>query len=270
MVDTNNGKSFVGGGALPEGKLISEAELTSLLNSVAALSEEEEQELRGVSVETPAAPLGQPPLGQPVSVDISRFPFRAVVYLDIFLDGGLRRRGSAFFVTPNVLATAGHNLRFQFAGVGRIDVIVDLQGNLALARRYTAEHYETHPDFTPNVRDFDVGIVRLVEDVGSVTGFFGLADADSVNTPIQVDGYPESSFFQSASAGSIQSATATRLSYDAATFNGQSGGVVFIPNISPVDIVAVGVHTNGIISGDTFNSGVRMSDDVRDWIVNFA
>jgi glutamyl endopeptidase len=258
-------KSFEGGGKLPEGQPVSEEEIAYLQEFPAALSFEEDM----VGFDEDAMVIAAA-MGQPVSVDITRFPFRATAYLDIFLDGGLRRRGSAFFVTPHVLATAGHNLNFPLGHVTQVDVIIDMHGGFLGATRYTAQYHQSHPTFTPGTREHDVGIVRLIEDVGSATGYFGLADAGAVGATIHVGGYPEGSFFQSVSAGSIQMATATRLHYDAATFGGQSGGVVLVPKLNPVDIVAVGVHTHGLVSGSAFNSGVRMNSDVKNWILGFA
>jgi V8-like Glu-specific endopeptidase len=257
-------RSFQGEGDLPAGQPMSEQEVTEFLELPAALSEEEE--IAGFSEEMVILAEA---MGQPVQVDITRFPHRAVVYLEIHL-GNLRRRGSAFFVTPNVLATAGHNLRASFANVTRVDVIVDMHGSSRPGTRYTAQLRQPHPAFIPNTRDRDVGIIRLAEDVGRATGFFSLGDSGFLNTTVHVGGYPEGSSFQAGSAGLIRMNSNTRLQYDAATFPGESGGVVMIPRPNPADIVAVGVHTHGLLPGEIFNSGIRMTNEIKSWILGFA
>jgi V8-like Glu-specific endopeptidase len=256
--------SHQGTGTLPQGRPVTEAELEVLLQLPAARDlRADELDLADLGFEDFALE------AQPVNVDITRFPFRAVVYLDIFFEHA-ERRGTAFFISNHTLATAGHNLLNDFGDLDHVDVIVDVDGSLVSGTtRYTAADSRPHPEYFLGHRPRDFGIIRLNENVGGAVGFFDLADDASIGTTVHVTGYPDMSFFQEASRGAVRDMGSARVFHDAVTATGHSGGPLYIPNSDPTQIVAVGVHTHGLLTGQPFRSGVRMNSDVRSWLLAF-
>jgi V8-like Glu-specific endopeptidase len=200
-----------------------------------------------------------------VAVDMTQFPFSAIVYLELNLaHAPFKSRGTGFFVDNHVIATAAHNLE----DVVTIDVYVDLQGSLASATHYRAEDFRAHPS-APDP-DFDFGVVLVAEDIGAAVGYFALDDRGAVGTTIRVGGYPERSVAERVTEGEILAQTSlTQLAYDAETDFGESGGAVYLPNLDPTLITAVGIHTSGSNAANPFNSGVRMRSDVKTWLQSF-
>jgi len=269
--------SFQGTGSLPTGRDVSAEEIMALLKLPAARDQqagEAELETETHELETETCELETETLdsfhlkAEPVPVDITRFPFRATAFLEIFLENGQRFRGTAYFISYFRLATAGHNLLYHEGTVDHVDVIVDVNGSLTVgATRYTADTFDPHPEYFIGNRSRDFGVIRLVEEVGRAVGFFALDDEAAFNRTVNVTGYPEASFFQAASSGTIRDIDAARVFYDAATSRGQSGGPAYLPHDDPEQIVAVGIHTHGVPPG-TFRSGVRMTAGVKSWLLS--
>lgn len=258
-----SGFSYEGTGPLPAGRPVSAEELEALRKIPAA------RDLRTGEADLELDTLESFELeAQPVPVDITRFPFRATVFLQIFLKNGRDFRGTAYFISEHRLATAGHNLLYDEGAVDHVDVIVDVHGSLSAGTtRYTAASFRPHPSYFTGHRERDFGVVRLAEDVGRAVGFFALDDDAATGRPLNIIGYPETSFLQVASAGTIQDVQPARVFYDTVTSRGQSGGPAYLPHADPRRIVAVGIHTHGIPPG-TFRSGLRVTTDVKNWLLS--
>ncbi len=115
--------------------------------------------------------------------------------------------------------------------------------------------------YSDNDKYDDWGYVVFDENIGSVTGYFGILsipNSNMLNLQIAVAGYNSNQVLM-LGAGPVIQLDNNRFLYTASTGQGQSGGPVF--HIINSTAYAVGIHTRGNeISGA--NGGIRFTEDI--------
>jgi V8-like Glu-specific endopeptidase len=207
-----------------------------------------------------------------------RYPWRAHASLLVTARDGSRWIGTAFFISPRVLATAGHNLFFHGPvearrGWARSIVVMPGRNESALpfgqatsARFFSVRGWtESLPD-NPDA-EYDYGVIVLDEgdDLGSRTGWLGFANyGDSTLRSVvgNLAGYP-GDLGQGAQqwymARRINSVSGRQVFYDIDTAGGQSGSAVY--RIRDGSRYAVGIHAYGV-GVRPFNAATRINGAV--------
>jgi len=202
-------------------------------------------------------------------------PWRQICALRIRSQLGNLFVGTAWFIGPKTLATAGHCVFLHDEGgwAKSIDVIPAKFGNSTPFGKVTSTRFKAVDGWTDQKsRDFDYGVIQLdSEAVGLQVGNFAVStftDAELNGVVLKVSGYPadrEQANFQYFHERPIKSVSNTRVFYDIDTFGGQSGSPIW-EDTQENGIVAIGIHTTG---GITSNSGTRINDDVIENLISW-
>src|SRR2546421_895844 len=211
--------------------------------------------------------------------EITETPWRKICDLLITANDGTQHTGTAWFISPRTLVTAGHCIAVFSPGtaahgmVRSILVMPSRNGETDSSEspfgwvEVERDDLRVHPNWLNNGQlDFDYGAIILPEDspLGSQTGFFGFGhfnDQDLDESAPTLSGYPddEPEGTQWFGVNLIKELTATRVFYNIFTFDGQSGSPVFFRNNNSE--IACAIHNFGDVP---FNSGVRINPDVID------
>jgi glutamyl endopeptidase len=202
-------------------------------------------------------------------------PWRQICALRIRAATGRDYVGTAWFIGPRILATAGHCvfLRNQGGWASSIDVIPGKFGPNEPYERATGTRFAAVDGWiNTGGRDFDYGVILLDDPtIGSRVGNFAVeaaSDGGLIGVTSRISGYPadrDGAAFQYYHERPVLNVTPTRLNYDIDTFGGQSGSPIWCQTQgSPA--VAVGIHTTG---GLTSNSGTRISETVLDNLIRW-
>ncbi|MEA2717650.1 MAG: hypothetical protein QOI99_1967 [Actinomycetota bacterium] len=201
-------------------------------------------------------------------------PWRQICALRIRSRSGAGYVGTAWFIGPRVLATAGHCVFMHKEG-GWAEEIVVIPGKFGATEpfgRVTARTFASVDGWIadPTARDFDYGVIILDDPaLGTRLGNFEVEaapDGELGAATARVSGYPadrDRAEFQYFHERQLQSLTPTRLLYDIDTFGGQSGSPIW-RQVEGSPPVAVGIHTTGGVSG---NSGTRIYEPVLDNLI---
>jgi V8-like Glu-specific endopeptidase len=244
--------------------------LSAALDSLPPASEAAYGPRRGADFSLLAAPvvaapgtfaLASGPVAFPTG-DTAVYPFRAIAFLRIDI-GAASYRGTAFFIAPRTLATAGHNVYFHGPGsfADRIEVWPGRNGSVALrADPLVAQDVDTVQGWVATEDPtYDYGVIFLDEPFGDTIGWFGLQDLGDAafgSSLFELAGYPNSANTQVRGRGQVREAEPRRVFYDIPTAGGQSGSPLWRPQSAH----AVAVH--GYDSGN-LNSGVRINAEVH-------
>lgn len=212
-----------------------------------------------------------------------RYPWRAHASLRITAADGSLWIGTAFFIAPRVLATAGHNLYIhgnkdaRRGWVSSIEVIPGRNGDerpfgTAMASEYySVQGWTGVPAGQRPDPDYDYGAIVLGEDavLGSHTGWLGLAALDDKaldRASLNLAGYPSdlggsTQWYMASRSGDLED---RRIFYDIDTYAGQSGSAVYVADDD--ERYVVGIHAYGASPG-SLNSATRVTTEVYD---NFA
>ncbi len=207
------------------------------------------------------------------------YPWRVHASLLVTARDGTRWIGTAFFIAPRVLATAGHNLFFHGSVAARqgwarsIQVMPgrnddELPFGSAVSSNFGSVHGWTDLEAGPNP-DYDYGVIILDEDdaLGSQTGWIGFgtySDSTLRSVTGNLSGYPGdlgNGREQWYMARKIDSVNSRRIFYDIDTFGGQSGSAVY--RIKDGSRYAVGIHAYGV-GARPLNSATRINRPVFD------
>jgi glutamyl endopeptidase len=203
-----------------------------------------------------------------VQVNITdSYPWRSIASLLITANDGSRWIGTAWFVGPRTLITAGHCVYIHSRGgwAREIEVVPGRNAALRPFSSCKATDLRSVIGWTQNqLQDYDYGAIILPEDqrkgdeVGWL-GFVNYSDANLNNRIANLSGYPgdKPSGTQWFHARRLRSVTSTRLVYDIDTAGGQSGAPVWF--LQNGQRYGVGIHTNGSVTG---NAATRISDSV--------
>jgi V8-like Glu-specific endopeptidase len=185
--------------------------------------------------------------------------------------------GTGWFIGPHTLATAGHCVYIKGSGVaGRdgwvrsIKVIPGRNGGRAPYGIVTSTRFFTVKGWTDQGSEhYDYAAIVLPSDLGSKTGWFGIAnfsDGNLIGSKGNISGYPgdKPPGTQWYHFNNLASVNATKVFYDIDTVGGQSGSAVY--RIVDGRPYGVAIHAYG---GATQNSGTRISmpvfQNLRNW-----
>lgn len=194
-------------------------------------------------------------------------PWRKIAALRIRAANGRLYVGTGWFISPTVLATAGHCVYMHEAGgwPASIEVIPALNGDSRPYGQSISTKFESNNGWINDRNsDYDYGVIILDAPVSPEIGWFAFAAApdDYLNNNIaNISGYPadkDRATRQYYHARKITRSSSRRLYYEIDTYGGDSGAAVWM-NLGENNRVAVGIHTNG---GSTSNFGTRITDEV--------
>ncbi|MFD0384759.1 trypsin-like serine peptidase [Streptomyces stramineus] len=204
--------------------------------------------------------------------DTGVYPWRVHCFLEITAADGSHWIGTAWFIGPHTLATAGHVVHVKHSGVpGRdgwvrsVTVWPGRSGNFKPYGPVVATSFRSVLGWTRDgSEDHDYGAIVLPTDLGSTTGWFGFgawSDADLLQVVGNISGYPADKPYatQWYDARRIDSVGPHKVYYDIDTFGGQSGSAVY--RLVNGGRYGAAVHAYG---GGRVNSGTRITTPVRD------
>lgn len=179
-----------------------------------------------------------------MNAPIHVYPYRAIAFIYVERPQHFAIRGTAFFISEYVLATAAHNLPDDLTS---ISVYVQLDGDASVLP-YVTTDYRISARYAFDPRD-DYGAILLDQDVGSATGWFVVPThitAPPKNTQVLMSGYPSPGFRQREGAGEVVKVDTHTLLYGIDTEFGDSGAPIWRP--TPGLPLLTGIHRaeNGI------------------------
>ncbi len=203
-------------------------------------------------------------------------PWRQICALRIRSASGRMYVGTGWYISPGVLATAGHCVFLHDDGGWpvSIDVFPAKSGADEPFGRVHSTRFAAVDGWTQQrSRDFDYGVIFLDDTApGTRVGNFevaALTNSELGGAVAKVSGYPadrERAEFQFFHERPLIDVTESRLVYDVDTFGGQSGSPIWI-DTEELGLIAVGIHTTGGLSS---NSGTRITDDVLDNLISWT
>ncbi len=261
--------------------------LAESFNEKRAVPEPNLTHLRSATEATYGAPTLQPEaesiIGDDGRVKIegtANYPWRATASLLITARDGTNWIGTAFFIGPRVLATAGHNIFFQGTNTARRGWARSIRvtpgqngadqpyGNATSSRFFSVRGWTTSGD-----PEFDYGVIVLDadDDLGSQTGWLGFgsySDETLRSTTGHLTGYPadKGGDEQWYMARTIDSVSGRQVFYDIDTFGGHSGSAVY--RIADGQRRAVGIHAYGVGSRP-LNAATRINREVFDNLLSW-
>lgn len=220
------------------------------------------------TVETQESVCGQDDRTQITTVTLP--PWRMTAQLFITADNGSQYVGTAWFIAPTILLTAGHCVHSTRSGgwARSIEVVPAMNGRNRPFGSAISTTFRTVPEwFNDQSAADDYGCIILPDSqpLGEKTGWFGFAsfgDAKLQNSLINTSGYPadKSVGTQWFNAGRLSRTDPDRLYYLADTFGGQSGSAVWHNDAETGKRYAVGIHNYGGCD----NKATRITDKVFD------
>jgi glutamyl endopeptidase len=195
------------------------------------------------------------------------FPWRAICALRITAQDNTRWIGTGWLVAPRTVITAGHCVYMHAHGgwAKSIEVIPGLNETVRPYGSCTATSFRSVVGWVNDKkREYDYGCIILPTNcrLGDKTGVFGFAvknDPYLLSAYLNLSGYPgdkggNTQWFMARRAKSLAPRV---IYYEIDTMGGQSGSPVWI-NVNNARY-AVGIHTNGLITG---NSATRIVQPV--------
>ncbi|UJB71723.1 trypsin-like serine protease [Acaryochloris sp. 'Moss Beach'] len=223
-------------------------------------------------------------------LDTHNYPWRAICSLEIQGPRGFGM-GTGWFIAPNLVVTAGHNIYHERRLGGWAETITVYPGRDGSHIPYPQGTSFNKPIRSSQFRvvrpwvdskgenpDFDYGGIVLDQNAGNETGWFAVAAETNDNIAgsiVHMSGYPGdtkggSGKYQLFGKDRVEnsSITPTRFFYSADTYRGTSGAPVWLETSSGRFVV--GIHTYGIRGGFTLNSATRINrevlQDLRSWM----
>jgi glutamyl endopeptidase len=195
------------------------------------------------------------------------FPWRAICALRITARDNTKWIGTGWLVAPRTVITAGHCVYMHDHGgwPKSIEVIPGMNDSLRPYGSCTATTFRSVVGWVNDKkREYDYGAIILPANsrLGDRTGVFGFAVKDNpyiMNAYLNLSGYPgdkggNQQWFMARRAKSVAPRV---IYYEIDTMGGQSGSPVWVKVGNAR--YAVGIHTNGLITG---NSATRIVQPV--------
>ncbi len=197
----------------------------------------------------------------------STYPYRAIAQLEMVYADGTTGQGTGFMVSSNVMLTAGHCcMSRNNAAVNSITVNLGRNGDSVVKVTTVSSYYvcANYNYFGDSVQD-DYAILVLSEDVGDITGWFGLGYSTNsffYNNEFAITGYPGDKTYGTMwkATGDIENCTTYELHYYMDMYPGQSGSPIYTNSY-----VAYGIN---VAETSTMNYGRRMTQEVFDWLLD--
>lgn len=205
--------------------------------------------------------------------DTTTAPWNGICQLIITTRGGLKGRGTGWFLTPTVVVTAGHCVHEGAGGdfFPEIEVIPGMNGPVRPFGSQTVT--STALRTTQKWKEFgsvvhDYGVIVLDQPfVGvTVTPALALSDADLAAANLELSGYPadKATGTQWFHSGVPTSVANGRLFYTIDTFGGHSGSAVTANHSS--GRVAVGIHNYGGCPNKCTRITQEVLDEINSWL----
>lgn len=223
-------------------------------------------------------------------LDTHNYPWRAICSLQIQGPRG-SGMGTGWFIAPNLVVTAGHNIYDERFLGGWAETIIVYPGRDGSNFPYPRDTTFNKPIISRQFRlprpwvdsrgrnpDFDYGGIVLEQDAGNETGWFSVSAETNDNIAgsiAHISGYPGDrrggyGKYQLFHKDRVEDSTITptRFFYRADTYQGTSGAPVWLETSS--GRVVIGIHTYGIGGSFSLNSATRINreilQDLRSWI----
>ena len=210
------------------------------------------------------------------------YPWRAHASLIVTAADGSHWLGTAWFISPRVLVTAGHVVCIKNSGVTGRDgwvrsmrVVPGRSGTTTPFGEVTSASFHSVRGWVEHGNEeYDYGAIVLDQPLGDETGWFSFGhytDTDLKTVIGNISGYPGDKLpgTQWYAARQIDSVTTRKVHYDIDTAGGQSGSCVY--RIKDGERYAIAIHAYG---GPTTNSGTRINqavfDNLSKWISDSA
>lgn len=201
--------------------------------------------------------------------ETTQFPFRATASLLITAADNSQWVGTAWFISPRVLITAGHCVLIKNSGnakldgwVKKIQVMPGRDGDILPYGGMTSTEFWSVSGWGNNGQEIcDYGAIVLPGPFKSDIGYMGYGvypDNELLASIANIQGYPSDKRDPSGTLWydkrEISSVNPDKVYYAADTAGGQSGASVYI--IRNGQRISVAIHAYG---GATANSGTRIS-----------
>ena len=206
--------------------------------------------------------------------DPTFMPHSSICQLKIKLDTGATGTGTGFYISPNRILTAGHNIKYGSANATSIVVWPGRHYNMSTFPEFRVEasSFVKHPSYVFGNPDFDLAVIKVTTPPPNGSVFAIEELRFSPGSGIVVCGYASGGARenqQHMDVDSIRDLDTESFTYGLHTQGGTSGSPVFYSTGSA--FCAVGVHhggnslSNGDIDPHT-NRGCRLTDDKVRWI----
>jgi glutamyl endopeptidase len=201
--------------------------------------------------------------------ETTTFPFRATASLLITAADNSQWVGTGWFISPRVLATAGHCVLIKNSGnskldgwVKKIQVMPGRDGDIMPYGGMTATEFWSVSGWAEGGLEIcDYGVIVLPGPFREEIGYMGYGvypDNELLSSVANIQGYPSDKHDPSGTLWydkrEISSVSPDKVYYAADTAGGQSGAAVYI--IKGGQRISVAIHAYG---GATANSGTRIS-----------
>ena len=206
--------------------------------------------------------------------DTTALPWRCIAMLSITYADGAKATGTAWFMGPKALGTAGHNIHHQAHG-SATEILVSpaFDGVAAPFGTYRVHQTYCDPGWLAGTPDaaLDFGVLVLKEDgVGQRLGWFGFAAYENKQLDrllLNVSGYPidRANRTQHYNGGRVEDVERKFLRYTFDTVGGMSGSPIFA--LFGQQRIVVGIHTSGKARA---NRARRIDKGVYDVLARFA
>lgn len=211
--------------------------------------------------------------------DTDRYPWSATASLLITARDGSQWIGTAWFVSPRTLVTAGHcvyitnsPIQARNGWVLSIQVLPGRNGTQLPFGSVTATQFWTVRGWSESGdENYDYGAIVVPTEMGERVGTYGFgafSDDDLAGRALNIAGYPGDKPVGTLwyDARAIASTSPTKVYYDIDTAGGQSGAAAYV--VENDERIGVAVHAYG---GPVTNSGTRISapvfKNISDWMV---
>lgn len=188
------------------------------------------------------------------------YPYTAICYIEITWQDNTTSKGTAFMYWKNIAITAGHAVYDSSKGgyAKSIKVYPGRNGSSSPYDFAYASILWTSVGWADSSNaDNDWGVIKLADDIGELTGYFGAKwqSASYDETDVTISGYPiAKSQQQWKASGKIENSTTYRLYYDIDMTSGQSGSPVYNSNYQAIAINSREYTTE--------NSGTRITENM--------